>query len=182
MAHERIPETIVLAVVGPPPKYIGGYSRSSPTRLWIRNSLYDVLLDIQNDIKSRGDILRLSSPLSQGVCLEAAMVAVALNIPVDCYVVRGLDFQSKGWKKETRARWLEVINMILNAGGTVDTTSKTSADRNLLMIDNCDIGISVLNANSNTTGTTFCLTKEMEKVMPVTIISLDTQSVFYGVM
>ena len=78
--NERI---VTLGVIGPSPKYIGGYSRSNPTRLWVRNSLYDVFLDIKNEIEEDGCQIRLANPLTQGVGVEAAMVALSLHIPVD---------------------------------------------------------------------------------------------------
>lgn len=174
--HEN---SITIAVVGHSPKDIGGYCENNPTRLWVRNSLYDVLLDIKNEYNKKNIAIRMANSVTQGVCVEAAIVAMALTIPVDCYIVKGLEYQSRKWRKKTRDSWLKLINSLMDTGGTLDISSKTSDGRDNLILDKADLGISVLNSGIYS-GSTLCVTRLMENIMPVTIISPDTQMVYYG--
>lgn len=169
----------ILAVTGHRPPAIGGYNNRNPKRLWVKNSLYQVINKIRLEYLDEGFTLEMNCGMAQGVELDSAEVALSLNMPVHMKIVKSLEYQSSKWPKDSSTRWINVVQRVLASGGSLDESFESFHERNKGVVEGADVGLSVINSFVRSGGTFYTTELLKSKGVLTSIISPDNETIRY---
>ena len=162
-----------VGITGHRPPGIGGYKQPNHTTKFVRNALYQVLLDMKNNPQSVN--LRMVNGMAQGVDTIAAEVALSLHIPVDMKIVNDPGYQSCRWPSKIQKDWMSLIDKLVKDGGTVQEVKGDYFTRDRVIVNASNIAIVVMNSYCNKGGTYYTRNRLVESDTPYVHIYPDLE-------
>lgn len=145
-----------IAITGHRPNKLGNdYTMSNKMCVGIRARVTEYVIAFQKSLKD-GEKLTLITGMALGIDQMFAEIAISLNIPF----IAAIPFknQDRKWPEQSRTKYLNLLakaHEIINVSGADDYKIEYMQDRNIWMVQHCDILIAVWDGTSG--GTKNCV-------------------------
>jgi uncharacterized phage-like protein YoqJ len=152
---------INLAVTGHRPPKIGGYSRTNPIRVALREQYERIFRNIHVDAAISG--------MAQGVDQDFAEVALAFGVPL----IAAVPFpgQEVQWPLESRQRYLDILERAFEVHIiSPEFSPQAMQRRNIWMVDQCTRLLVVWDGSPG--GTANCVRYAESKQKPMTRLEI----------
>ena len=163
--------TYHIAFTGHRPNKIGGYDETSPKRFALRQKIQETLQRAVVKYGTTHEIIVISGG-ALGVDQDAARVAHKMNIPF--IVAQPCKNHESRWFKESQIKYRKMLEIarevVLVSNGTYDELgAKCMQDRNIWMVDHCNVLIAVWDGSSG--GTANCVNYAKSVNKPIVYIN-----------
>ena len=160
-----------IAFTGHRPNKLGGYDDTSPKRVALRNKIEETLQRAV-DVHSKMYEIVVISGGALGVDQDAARVARRMNIPF--IVAQPCKNHESKWFEESKIKYRKMLELarevVLVSNGTYDELgAKCMQDRNIWMVDHCNVLIAVWDGSSG--GTANCVNYAKSVNKPIVYIN-----------
>jgi uncharacterized phage-like protein YoqJ len=168
-----------IAITGHRPNKLGNdYDLTSPLILQIKQAISKILGELH--LKYSGDITLITG-MALGIDTLFAKMAIENDTPfiaaIPCYG------QAAVWPKRSQDIWRDLLNKaseIINVSGQIGYKSEYMQQRNIWMVDNCDLLIAVWDGTPG--GTANCVKYAISKNKPWIHINPKTMEVKYSII